>query len=110
MCIRDRPVAVRVARKTLSIVRQNVVFALGVKFLVLGLSAVGLANIDVYKRQGYALLQRGSLSSAENSWRLPAEQKMMAQISSLAILPRCLYNTSKKRGRGTEPPPFGREE
>ncbi len=34
------PVAVRIARKTLSIVRQNVVFALGVKLLVLILSAV----------------------------------------------------------------------
>ncbi len=43
--LRKLPVAVRVARKTLSIVRQNVVFALGVKFLVLGLSAVGLANM-----------------------------------------------------------------
>ena len=39
------PVAVRIARKTLSIVRQNVVFALGVKLLVLVLSAVGLANM-----------------------------------------------------------------
>ena len=43
--LRKLPVAVRVARKTLSIVRQNVVFALGVKFLVLGLSAIGLANM-----------------------------------------------------------------
>lgn len=39
------PTAVRIARKTLTIVRQNIVFALGVKFLVLALSAVGLANM-----------------------------------------------------------------
>ena len=39
------PVAVGIARKTLKIVRQNIVFALGVKFLVLALSAVGLANM-----------------------------------------------------------------
>ena len=39
------PVAVRIARKTLSIVRQNVVFALGVKLLVLILSAIGRANM-----------------------------------------------------------------
>ncbi len=39
------PAAVRIARKTLSIVRQNVVFALGVKLLVLVLSALGLANM-----------------------------------------------------------------
>ena len=37
--------AVTIARKTLRIVRQNVVFALGVKFLVLALSAVGRANM-----------------------------------------------------------------
>ena len=35
----------RIARKTLAIVRQNVVFALGVKLLVLVLSAMGLANM-----------------------------------------------------------------
>ena len=39
------PVAVRIARKTLAIVRQNVVFALGVKLLVLVLSALGHANM-----------------------------------------------------------------
>ncbi|WP_251315739.1 heavy metal translocating P-type ATPase [Flintibacter muris] len=39
------PVAVRIARKTLAIVRQNVVFALGVKLLVLVLSAMGRANM-----------------------------------------------------------------
>ena len=39
------PAAVRIARKTLAIVRQNVVFALGVKLLVLVLSAMGLANM-----------------------------------------------------------------
>lgn len=38
-------VAVRIARKTLRIARQNIVFALGVKFLVLGLSAFGRANM-----------------------------------------------------------------
>ena len=39
------PVAVSIARKTLRIVRQNIVFALGVKFLVLILSAFGMANM-----------------------------------------------------------------
>jgi len=43
--LRKLPVAVRIARKTLSIVRQNVVFALSVKFLVLILSALGYANM-----------------------------------------------------------------
>ena len=39
------PVAVRIARKTQCIVRENIVFALAVKFLVLILSAVGRANM-----------------------------------------------------------------
>ena len=37
--------AVRIARKTLRIVKENIIFALGIKFLVLGLSAFGLANM-----------------------------------------------------------------
>lgn len=38
-------VVVRISRKTLSIVKQNIVFALGVKALVLGLGAFGMANM-----------------------------------------------------------------
>ena len=45
----DRPSkiahAIRIARRTLSIVKQNIVFALAVKLLVLALSAVGLASM-----------------------------------------------------------------
>lgn len=37
--------AVRISRRTLRIVRQNIVFALAVKLLVLVLSALGLANM-----------------------------------------------------------------
>ena len=39
------PVAIRIARKTLSIVHQNVVFAIGVKVFVLLLSALGLSSM-----------------------------------------------------------------
>ena len=35
----------RIAKKTLAVVRQNIVFALGVKLLVLILSALGFANM-----------------------------------------------------------------
>lgn len=38
-------VVVRISRKTLSIVKQNIVFALGVKALVLALGAFGMANM-----------------------------------------------------------------
>ena len=45
----DKPskiaVAIRIAKKTLVIVRQNIVFALGVKVLVLVLGALGEANM-----------------------------------------------------------------
>ena len=35
----------RIARKTMAIVRENIVFALGVKFLILILGALGYANM-----------------------------------------------------------------
>ena len=45
----DRPSniarAMRVARKTMRIVWQNIVFALGVKILILALAAMGVANM-----------------------------------------------------------------
>ena len=37
--------AVKIARKTMLIVRQNIIFALAIKAAVLLLSAVGLANM-----------------------------------------------------------------
>ena len=37
--------AIRIARKTLHIAKENIVFALGVKFLVLALGAAGYASI-----------------------------------------------------------------
>lgn len=58
----DRPeciaTAISIARKTLAIVKQNIVFALGVKGLVLVLSAVGFANMwgAVFADVGVAVL------------------------------------------------------
>ena len=58
----DRPsriaTAISIARKTQAIVKQNIVFALGVKGLVLILSAVGLANMwgAVFADVGVAVL------------------------------------------------------
>ena len=40
------PAAIRISRKTMTIVRQNIVFALGVKALVLILGALGLAGMQ----------------------------------------------------------------
>ena len=39
------PLSIRIARKTLSIVRQNIIFALGVKALVLVMGAFGVATM-----------------------------------------------------------------
>ena len=39
------PLAVKLARKTMRIVRENIVFALGVKLLILALGALGFANM-----------------------------------------------------------------
>ena len=50
--------AIRLARKTMGIVWQNIVFALGVKLLVLVLAAVGIANMwmAVFADVGVAIL------------------------------------------------------
>ena len=50
--------AIAVARKTMGIVRQNIVFALGVKFAVLVLAAFGIANMwmAVFADVGVAVL------------------------------------------------------
>ena len=39
------PLAVRIARRTMSIVRENIIFALGVKILILILGALGIADL-----------------------------------------------------------------
>jgi Cd2+/Zn2+-exporting ATPase len=43
--LRKIPTAIRIAKKTLRIARQNIVFALGVKILILILGALGFANM-----------------------------------------------------------------
>ena len=39
------PLAIRIARRTLRIARQNVIFAIGVKISVLILAAIGIATM-----------------------------------------------------------------
>ena len=52
------PAAYRIAKKTMRIVRQNIVFALAVKFAVLALGAFGIADmwIAVFADVGVAVL------------------------------------------------------
>ncbi len=57
-CLSGLPAAIRIARKTLRIVRQNIVFALSIKGIVLILGAFGLANLwlAVFADVGVAVL------------------------------------------------------
>lgn len=56
--VRKIPAVIRISRKTMGIVRQNIVFALAVKLLVLILSAFGITNMwaAVFADVGVAVL------------------------------------------------------
>ena len=62
--------AVRIARKTMRIVHQNIVFALAVKFAVLVLAAIGVANmwLAVFADVGVAVL---AIMNAMRAMRVP---------------------------------------
>ena len=67
--------AMRIARKTMRIVWQNIVFALGVKVLILVLAAVGIANmwLAVFGDVGVAILadpQRNALHERQKDERI----------------------------------------
>ena len=71
-------VAIRIARKTLRIVHENIVFALGVKFLVLALSVFGLANMwmAVFADVGVsviAILNASRMLRSEKAKSLPSD-------------------------------------
>ena len=52
------PEAILIARKTINISKQNIVFALGTKFLILTLGALGFANmwLAVFADVGVAVI------------------------------------------------------
>ena len=52
------PTAIKIARKTVGIAKQNIVFAIGVKLLILGLIALGFANmwLAVFADVGVAVI------------------------------------------------------
>jgi Cd2+/Zn2+-exporting ATPase len=52
------PTSIKIARKTVGIAKQNIVFAIGVKLLILGLIALGFANmwLAVFADVGVAVL------------------------------------------------------
>ena len=61
--------AVKIARKTMSIVRQNIIFALAIKAAVLLLSAIGLANmwIAIFADVGVTIIAILNAMRAMNS-------------------------------------------
>jgi Cd2+/Zn2+-exporting ATPase len=68
------PLAMRIAKHTLSIARQNIAFALGVKVSVLALVAVGLAGmwLAVFADVGVSLL---AILNATRALKTPAEPR-----------------------------------
>ena len=52
------PLSIRIARRSLRIIHENIIFALGIKLLVLTLGAFGIANMwtAVFADTGVALL------------------------------------------------------
>ncbi|MFU0831651.1 MAG: Lead, cadmium, zinc and mercury transporting ATPase / Copper-translocating P-type ATPase [Oscillospiraceae bacterium] len=76
----DRPSkiaeGIRIARKTLFIAKQNIVFALGVKFMVLVLGAFGLANMweAVFADVGVSVLAILNASRALNTGNTSAKK------------------------------------
>lgn len=60
--------AIKVSRKTISIVKQNIVFALGVKILILMLAALGMANMwaAVFADVGVAVIAILNAIRAQN--------------------------------------------
>ena len=69
--------AIRIARKTMRIVWQNIVFVLGVKFAVLILAALGIANmwLAVFADVGVAIL---AILNAMRAMKVPARDQVSA--------------------------------
>jgi Cd2+/Zn2+-exporting ATPase len=78
--LRRIPAVIRIARRTVGISRQNIVFALAVKFLILLLSALGYANMwtAVFADVGVAVL------CILNSMRLLAVRESAPALASPA--------------------------
>jgi Cd2+/Zn2+-exporting ATPase len=68
---RKLPMAIRIARRTLAIARQNIIFALGVKFSVLVLVALGFADmwLAVFADVGVSLL---AILNATRALKIPS--------------------------------------
>lgn len=75
------PTAMRISKKTLRIVRQNIVFALGIKALVLVLGALGIASMwaAVFADVGVAVI---AILNAVRALRVPKAEMIHAEKAS----------------------------
>ena len=82
--------AIRVARKTMSIVWQNIIFALGIKLLILVLAALGIANmwLAVFGDVGVAIIAILNARSAMGGTKLwcPCPARPRPALTQLAVL------------------------
>ncbi|MCL2025093.1 MAG: cadmium-translocating P-type ATPase [Coriobacteriia bacterium] len=63
------PLAIRIARKTLGIARQNIVLSLGIKFAIMGLALFGIAHIwlAIFADVGVALIALANAMRAQRA-------------------------------------------
>ncbi|MCE5343723.1 MAG: cadmium-translocating P-type ATPase [Eubacteriales bacterium] len=75
---RKLPLAIRIARRTLAIAKQNILFALGVKLAVLVLVAVGLADmwLAVFADVGVSIL---AILNATRALKTPGDTQAVKQ-------------------------------
>ena len=74
---RKLPLAIRLARRTLRIARQNIVFALGIKTLVLVLAGMGIANMwmAVFADVGVSMLATLNATRALQTRSITADEQ-----------------------------------
>ena len=82
--LRKLPQAMMIARKTIVIARENIVFALGVKLLVLGLGALGLASIwaAVFADVGVSVI---AILNAMRASSLPNGRRKLGQLDPIGL-------------------------
>lgn len=78
------PMAIRIARKTHRIVWQNIIFALGVKVVILILGALGIANMwaAVFGDVGVAVIAILNAMRALRVEQLPTDSNPVAAVAS----------------------------
>ena len=58
--IKKIPLAIKISKKTMNIVKQNIIFSLGVKFVILALGSLGITNmwLAIFADVGVSMIAR----------------------------------------------------